>query len=57
MPTYENFKLTVEELRQMKGFENIEEEKALKVIETMFMMSVFAFKAYNNKEKNIMSYE
>jgi len=32
------------------------EEKALEVIETMFMMAVFAFNAYS-KEKNVTNYE
>ena len=55
MSTNENLKLTVEELQQMKGFENMNEEQALGVIETMFMMSVFAFNAYN--KENVMRYE
>ena len=56
MPTNENFKLTLDELKQIKGCERMNEEQALKVIETMFMMSIFAFNAYN-KEKNVMCYD
>ena len=56
MSTYENFKLSVEELKQIEECVSMNEEKALEVIETMFMMSVFAFNAYC-KEKNVVSYE
>ena len=55
MPSYENFKLTIEELRQIKGYESVNEKQALEVIETMFMMSILAFNAYN-KNKNFMCY-
>ena len=55
MSTDENFKLTVEELKQMNGFEGINEEQALAVIETMFLMSILVFNAYN--KENVMCYE
>jgi hypothetical protein len=45
----EEFKLTIEELKQMKGYENVEEETALKLIDTMFLMSIFAFDVYKQK--------
>ena len=56
MTTNENLKLTIDELKQIKGYESVKEEQALEVIETMFMMSILAFNAYN-KEKNVMCYE
>jgi len=56
MTTNENLKLTIDEFKQIKGCEKMNEKQALKVIETMFMMSIFAFNAYN-KEKNVMSYD
>jgi hypothetical protein len=55
MSTHENLKLTVEELKRIKGFENMNEEKALEVIETMFRMAMFAFNAYN--KENVIRYE
>ena len=56
MPINANLKLTIDELKQMKGYESVYEKQALTIIETMFMMSIFAFNAYN-KEKNVMCYE
>jgi len=47
VPNLENLKLTTDELKQIKGYENVNEEQALEEIETMFMMSIFAFNAYN----------
>jgi hypothetical protein len=55
MSTNENLKLTVEELKQMDGCENMNEEQALEVIETMFRMSIFAFNAYI--KENFVCYE
>jgi len=53
MSTYENLKLSIEELKQIKGYENVNEEQALKAIDTMFMMSILAFNTYY-KNKNVM---
>jgi len=50
MTTNENFKLTIEELKQMKGYENVNEGKALEMIETIYMMSIFAFNAYKEEQ-------
>ena len=49
MSADENFKLTVDELKQMDGFESMNEEQILAVIEVMFMMSILAFNAYNKE--------
>jgi hypothetical protein len=46
----ENCKLTIEELKQMKGYENIEEETALKLIDTIYLMSIIAFNVYKQKK-------
>jgi hypothetical protein len=56
MPTNENLKLTIDEFKQIKGCENIEGQQVSNIIETLFMMSIFAFNAYN-KEQNVISYE
>ena len=56
MTTNENLKLTIDELKQIKGYENVDEKQALEKIETMFMMSILIFNAYN-KNKNVVQYE
>jgi hypothetical protein len=52
MTTNENLKLTIDEFRQIKGCERVEEKQALQVIETMYMMSILAFNAYNKEQKS-----
>ena len=42
----EELKMTIDELKQIKNCE-IVEEQALKEIEIVFMLSMFAFNAYN----------
>ena len=49
MSTDENFKLTVEELKKMSGFEKVNEEQALAMIETIFLLSILAFNIYNKE--------
>ena len=52
MPTNENLKLTIDELKQIKGYESVEEQQALKIIDTIFQMSIFVFNAFNKEKKN-----
>lgn len=46
----ESIKLTYHELREIEGYENITEEEATKITETVFMLSIMAYNAYINKE-------
>lgn len=41
-------KLTIEELKKFKGFENISETEALDYIESMAIFSMIVFEIYNN---------
>lgn len=43
----ENTRLTIEELRKFKGFEEISESEAKEIIETLFQLAIIA---YNIKE-------
>ena len=54
MSTDENFKLTVDELKQMDGFESMNEEQSSAVIEAVFLMSILAFNAYNKENDKLM---
>lgn len=50
----EELKLTYQELKEIEGYENITEEEATEIIDTVSMLSIMAFNAYKNKEiKNI----
>ena len=53
MPTNENLKLTIDELKRIKGYESVNEEQALTIIENIFTVSILAFNAYK-KELNVM---
>jgi len=49
----ETLKLTIDELKQIKGYESVNEEQALTIIENIFTVSILAFNAYK-KELNVM---
>lgn len=53
----EELKLTYQELKEIKGYENITEEEATKIIDTVFMLSTMTYKSYKNKEVKSISYE
>ena len=53
----EELKLTYQELKEIEGYENITEEEATKIIDTVFMLSIMAFNAYKNKEVNNINNE
>jgi hypothetical protein len=42
-------KLTIEELKEFKGFEGISEKEAIDYIESMSTFSMIVFELYNNK--------
>jgi hypothetical protein len=53
MTTNENLRLTYNEFKQIGECEKIKEEQVLKIIDTMFQMSIFVFNAFNKEKKNI----
>ncbi|GAB6121184.1 hypothetical protein [Dysgonomonas termitidis] len=53
----EETKLTYQELQKIEGYENITEEEATEIIDTVFMLSSMAYNAYKNKEVRSINYE
>jgi hypothetical protein len=44
-------KLTPDKLRRYKGFENINDEEAINIIETLYQLSLLTFTIYNNNRR------
>lgn len=53
----EELKLTYQELKDIKGYENITEKETTELIEVVFMLSIMVYNTYKNKEVKSISYE
>lgn len=53
----EELKLTYQELIEIEGHENLNEDEAVELIEVAFLLSKMAYNAYKNKEVKSISYE
>jgi len=45
-------RITVEQLRKYKGFENVSEEEANNIVETLYQLAVIAYYCYMEQENN-----
>lgn len=50
-------KLTYQELKDIKGYENLTEKEATGLIEVVFMLSMMVYNTCKNKEVKSISYE
>lgn len=53
----EELKLTYQELKDIKGYENLTEKEATELIEVVFMLSMMVYNTCKNKEVKSISYE
>ena len=53
----EELKLTYQELKEIKGYENLTEKEATELIEVVFMLSMMVYNTCKNKEVKSISYE
>lgn len=53
----EELKLTYQELKDIKGYDNLTEKEATELIEIVFMLSIMVYNTYKNKEVKSISYE
>ncbi len=49
MPTYIQKKITIDELRKFKGLENLSDEEAQEIIDSLEIMAIAIFSIYNSK--------
>lgn len=45
-------RITVEQLRKYKGFENVSDEEAGNIVETLYKLAVIAYHCYIEQENN-----
>ncbi|MEI6347253.1 MAG: hypothetical protein WCP69_04815 [Bacteroidota bacterium] len=48
-PIKENGKIKIEQLKKCKGFENISDEEANKLIDTLYQLSILTYSIYIQK--------
>ena len=49
MPTYIQKKITIDELRKFKDLENLSDEEAQEIIDSLEVMAIAIFSIYNSK--------
>lgn len=53
----EGLKLTYQELKDIKGYENLTEKETAELIEVVFMLSMMVYNTCKNKKVKSISYE